>query len=141
MSPEKQNRGEKVTDRSGGLFRIVQGQVVMVGEPQAFEARIGHVEQAGPEDFGQGGEGNRPAGKFLVLRHICFRQVVEDPFPYPSVQCHEISDAPRDGVDRASNRDVQGKGPRFHVGSIDVSPHRQGVPASQQGLGRFRMIL
>ena len=113
----------------------------MVGEPELFETRIGNVEQSGPEDFGQGGEGSRPGSKFRVLGHIRARQVVEDLFLDPLVQRHDIRDVTRDGVNRASDRDVQGKGPRLHVGSIGISLHRQGIPASQQGLGRFRMVL
>lgn len=113
----------------------------MVGEAESFEARIGHVGQAGPEDLGQGGEGHRPAGQFLELRHIRVLQVIEDLLTNLFVQRRDVRNAARDRVDRTLNRDVQGKGPRFHAGRIGVSPHRQGVPASQSGLGGFCMIL
>lgn len=112
----------------------------MIREPESFELRIGNVEQAGPEDFGQGGESNRLVSQFRILRHIRARQGVEDLRPDSLVQRPDIRDAARDGVNRASKRDVQGKGPRLHVGSIGVSPHRQGIPASQQRLGRFRIV-
>ena len=112
----------------------------MIGQPESVETGIGHAGQSGPEDFGQGGEGYRPAGQFLELRYVRSRQVVADLLPDPLVQRRDIRDATRDGINRASNRDVQGKGPRFHVGSIGASPHRQGIPARQQRLGWFRMV-
>ena len=39
------------------LFRIVQGQVVMIGEPESFETRIGNVEQSfhGQRTLAKGG--------------------------------------------------------------------------------------
>ena len=51
----EENREEKEAQWAVRLFRIVQGQVVMIGEPESFETRIGNVEQSGPEDFGQSG--------------------------------------------------------------------------------------
>ena len=114
---------------------------MVVREPESCETGIGNVAQPGPKDFGQGGQGNRPVGKFLESRQIRVREIVEDLPLDLLIQRRDIRDATRDGVYRASNRDVQGKGPRFHVGSIGVAPHGQGIPASQQGLGRLRNVL
>ena len=98
----------------------------MIGEPESFETRIGNVEQSGPEDFGQGGEGSRPGSKFRVLGHIRARQVVEDLFLDPLVQRHDIRDVTRDGINRASKRDVQGRG---HVSTWEQSAFRFTVRA------------